>query len=304
MNTMLRLRIVLLLFLPLLLSLNAYAQTGTTLQGIIQDAQTGEALPGANVLLVGTAFGASSDISGKYVVHNVPAGSYTIRVSYVGYRTVTTTEQIQQAETKKLDFKLIAAAIEGETVTVTAQASGQNAAINQQLASNQIVNVVSSARIQELPDANAAESVGRLPGVSVLRNGGEGTQISIRGLQPKYNTVSVDGVRMTSTNPGDRSIDLSMISPFSLEGIEVSKSVTADQDADVIGGAVNFTMREAKGDEPGLGYNLLAQGGYNGLKASSNKYNNYRYVGSVEGRFFDQTLGVFAQADLERRNLR
>lgn len=291
------------LFLPLVLTGAGYAQSSATIGGMIQDAQTGDPLPGANVLLVGTGFGASSDIAGKYVVRNVPPGSYTLRVSYVGYRMATLQVQVQAGEDRKVDFKLVAAAIEGETVTVTAQASGQNAAINQQIASNQIVNVVSSARIQELPDANAAESVGRLPGVSVLRSGGEGTQIVIRGMQPKYNAVSVDGVQMTSANPNDRSVDLSMISPFSLAGIEVSKTVTPDMDADVLGGSVNFTMREARGDREGLGYNLLVEGGYNGLKAASNKLNNYRYVGSIEGRFFESRLGVFAQADLERRNL-
>jgi len=56
--------------------------------------------------------------------------------------------------------------ITGEEVIVTAQARGQTAAINQQLASNTIANIVSSDRIRELPDANAAESKGRLPGVS------------------------------------------------------------------------------------------------------------------------------------------
>ncbi len=303
MVTFLRCCIAGLLLLPLFCLNPMYAQSVATIQGVIQDALTGDPLPGANVLLVGTGFGGSTDIAGKYTVRNVPPGSYTVRVSYIGYRMTTAQLQVQAGETQVHDFKLVAAAIEGETVTVTAQASGQNAAINQQIASNQIVNVVSSARIQELPDANAAESVGRLPGVSVLRSGGEGTQIVIRGLQPKYNAVSVDGVRMTSSNPNDRSVDLSMISPFSLEGIEVSKTVTPDQDADVLGGSVNFTMREARADREGLGYNLLGEGGYNGLKAVSNKYNNYRYVGSVEGRFFENLLGVFAQADLERRNL-
>ncbi len=75
--------------------------------------------------------------------------------------------------------------IQGEVVVVTAQAAGQNEAINTQLSSQQIVSVVSAARIQELPDANAAESVGRLPGVSILRNGGEGSEVVIRGLQPR-----------------------------------------------------------------------------------------------------------------------
>lgn len=273
------------------------------IEGVVKDSQTGDPLPGANVVLAGTSLGASADINGRYTIRSVNPGTYTIRVTYVGYKSVTFPIQVAEGESFKQDFKLVAVSIEGETVVVTAQASGQNAAINQQLSSNSITNVVSAARIQELPDANAAESVGRLPGVSILRNGGEGTQIVIRGLAPKYNAVSVDGVRMTSSNPNDRSVDLSMISPLSLEGIEVSKTVTPDQDADVLGGSVNFTMREAKGEQPGLGFNLLVQGGYNGLTAAYHKYNSYRYIGSVDGRFFDERLGVFAQADLERRNL-
>ena len=280
------------------------APVGVNIEGVVKDSQTGDPLPGANVVLTGTSLGTSADINGKYTIRSVPPGSYTIRVTYVGYKSVSTPLQVGAGEEVRQDFKLTAVSIEGETVVVTAQASGQNAAINQQLASNTVTNVVSAARIQELPDANAAESVGRLPGVSVLRSGGEGTQIVIRGLQPKYNNVTVDGVRMASSNPNDRSTDLSMISPLSLEGIEVSKTVTADQDADVLGGSVNFTMKEARvGGVPGLAYNLLVQGGYNGLTDAYHKYNNYRYVGSVEGRFFDEQFGVFAQADLERRNL-
>ncbi|HTO92929.1 MAG TPA: TonB-dependent receptor, partial [Bacteroidota bacterium] len=279
------------------------APAGVNIEGTVRDAQTGDPLPGANVVLAGTSLGSSADINGSYIIRNVPSGSYTIRVTYVGYKTVTEPLQVAEGASLMRHFKLVAVSLEGETVVVTAQASGQNAAINQQLASNSVTNVVSAARIQELPDANAAESVGRLPGVSVLRSGGEGTQVVIRGLQPKYNTVSVDGVRMSSSNQNDRSVDLSMISPFSLAGIEVSKTVTADQDADVLGGSVNFTMREAAGGQPGLGANLLVQGGYNGLTQAYQKYNNYRYVGSLEGRFLDEQFGVFAQADLERRNL-
>ncbi len=88
--------------------------------------------------------------------------------------------------------------IEGQTVTVTAQAEGQYQAINEQLNSSSIKNVVSAARIQELPDANAAESVGRLPGVSLIREGGEGSKVVIRGLSPQYNQITIDGIEMAS----------------------------------------------------------------------------------------------------------
>lgn len=272
-------------------------------QGHVKDSQTGEALPSANVTLVGTGLGAAADVNGKYTIRNVPAGKYTIRASYIGYKSAEFQIDVKEGVNLTRDFGLENVGIKGEGIVVTAQASGQDQAINHQLVAPQIVSVVSAARIQELPDANAAESVGRLPGVSILRSGGEGTQVVVRGLQPKYNAITVDGVRMASSSSSDRSADLSMISPNMLENIEVTKTVTPDQDADVLGGTVNFTMREAKGEREGLGVNLLAQGGYSGLSNSYNKYNNYKYVASAEGRFFESRFGVFAQADLERRNL-
>ncbi|MGB2867388.1 MAG: TonB-dependent receptor [Bacteroidota bacterium] len=280
------------------------AQGGASVAGRVRDSQTGEPLFAANVVLVGTSLGASTDMDGKFIIRNISTGSYTIRVSYIGYKSVQAPLECNEEESLTRDFSLEPVALEGEVVVVTAQARGQKEAINEQLASNHIVNIVSSARIQELPDANAAEAVGRLPGVSILRSGGEGNQVVVRGLQPKYNVITVDGVRMASSNPTDRSADLSMISPYSLEGIEVAKAVTADQDADVFGGTVNFKMKEAKSGREGLGFHLMGQGGYSGLSNAYNKYNNYKYVASVEGRFLeDGALGLFAQGDLERRNL-
>jgi TonB-dependent receptor len=272
--------------------------------GIVKDAKTGEVLPGANVVLAGTSLGASTDVDGKYSIRNVPPGNYTIRASYIGYEPASASVQVAPGAECKHDFNLAGVAIQGEAVVVTAQAAGQNEAINKQLSSQQIVSVVSAARIQELPDANAAEALGRLSGVSVLRSGGEGNEVVIRGLQPKYNAIMIDGVRMSSSNSSDRSADLSMISPYSLEGIEVSKSVTADQDPDVLGGTVNFRMKEASAEKEGVSLSLIGQGGYDGLPDAPNKYNNYKYVASAEGRFFeDHSLGIFAQADFERKNL-
>jgi TonB-dependent receptor len=178
--------------------------------------------------------------------------------------------------------------------------------------------VVSSARIQEVPDANAAESIGRLPGVSVLREGGEGNKVVIRGLSPKFNNITVDGVKMGATGMGqsntlgitdvskradqityratDRSSDLSMISPNMLDGIEVVKAITPDMDADVIGGSVNFKLKEA---ESGVHYDVTALGGYNNLWDT---HNDYKLSANVNTRFFDDKLGVLVQGDLESRN--
>lgn len=272
--------------------------------GKVVDKTTSDPLPGVNVFLEGTSLGTATDIYGNFTIPLIPPGIHRVKASCIGYRPAEdSTVQVSEGQTTTITFALDAVAIEATGVVVTAQASGQDRAINQQLSAAQITNVVSAARIQELPDANAAESVGRLPGVSLLRVGGEGTQIVIRGLEPKYSAITVDGVRMATSGSDDRSADLSMISPYSLENIEIIKTNTPDLDPDVLGGTVNFKMRVARGERPGLGFGLLAQGGYTGLSDAYNKYNNYKYVGSVEGRFLDSRLGIFAQGDLERRNL-
>ncbi|MBK7700223.1 MAG: TonB-dependent receptor plug domain-containing protein [Saprospiraceae bacterium] len=106
--------------------------------------------------------------------------------------------------------------------------------------------------MQEVPDANAAETLGRLSGVSLVRSGGEGSKVSIRGMAPSFNKVQVEGMRMASTGEGDRSTDLSMISPYMLEGIELTKAAMAENEADAIGGSVSFILKKHRKNRPSI----------------------------------------------------
>ena len=276
-------------------------QSAGRISGKVTDAKTGEALPGGTVYLKGTSLGASTGLNGNYLIPGVPPGSYTMHVSYVGYKAREIAVKLTAGERLTEEVKLEAVGIQGKAVVVTAQASGQNAAINQQLSSHNIVNVVSAARIKELPDANAAESVGRLPGVYLLRSGGEGYAVSIRGLQPKYNEVMIDGVQMPSNSTSDRSVNMSMISSDVLSGIEVYKTVTPDMDAAVLGGVVNFQLRKAQRSATGgPEINLSAQGGYDNLQ---NAYNSYKFAADAGDRFLNDRLGVLAQVIVENLNL-
>ncbi len=65
----------------------ALAAANRNISGSVRDAQTGEVLPGANILIVGTSLGGASDIKGQFLVQDVPPGSYTLRASYLGYTT-------------------------------------------------------------------------------------------------------------------------------------------------------------------------------------------------------------------------
>jgi len=280
----------------IIVSTNVSAQDKGSIKGKITDKSTGEELIGTNVFLDGTGFGAAADIEGNYKILNIPSGTYKLKISYIGYEEQQIDVNIVGGKTLSMDIELLySGSTELDEVTITAQARGQMNAINEQLNSKSITNVISAERMQELPDANAAETIGRLPGVSVLRSGGEGNKVVIRGLSPKYNKVMLEGISMAATG-SDRSSDISMISPYSLDGIEVMKAVTADHDADFIGGAVNFKLRTA---DPGFKYDIVAQGGYNDLKST---YSDFMLVGSVSNRFFDDKLGIYLQGNIEQRN--
>ena len=134
----------------------------------------------------------------------------------------------------------------------------------------------------------------RIPGVSIRREGGEGNKVVIRGLSPKYNKITVDGTNVPSTDMDDRSTDLSMISQYMLDGIEVTKAGTPDQEGDALGGIVNFKLRKAK---PGLHFNIVTQGMVNELKNTSD---DYKLVWDISNRFLSDKLGFLVQFDNEK----
>lgn len=264
--------------------------------GTVIDKNSGDLLPGANIVLAGTQSGAATDLNGEFTIRAVRPGKYSVTVTYIGYRSKTIEINVTAGQKNVLKIELETEIVQGEVVTITAQAAGQTAAINQQIAANSIKNVVSSARIQELPDATAAESVGRLPGISINRAGGEANKVTIRGLAPRFNNVQIEGVRMGSTDIDNRSTDMSMIAPNALAGIEVTKALLPDMDANSLGGTVNLTIQEA---HTGFHTDLLIQGGYDSQKES---YDNYKIVASASNRFFENKFGVYLNTYIEKRD--
>ena len=272
-----------------------YSQSAS-ISGTVKDILNGDALIGANVFIQETSLGAATTDNGQYQINNVNLGTYTVKVSYIGYQSKEVEITLSEAKNYVQDFNLAYTTVEGKTVLVTAQAKGQMDAINRQLKAKSIKNIVSSDRIQELPDANVAESVARIPGVSIRREGGEGNKVVIRGLSPQYNKVTVNGTNLASTDPDNRSTDLSMISQYMLDGIEVTKAGTPDQEGDVLGGTVNFILKKAA---PGFHGSLVTQGMHNGLK---NTNDDNKIVMSLSNRFFNDRIGILGQIDSENRN--
>ncbi|MFO7888848.1 MAG: TonB-dependent receptor [bacterium] len=287
--------VILLIFLfPLIV----FSSPQGKITGYVVNAADGSNLPGANVMVSSDEFrtGDATDLQGYFIISSIPSGTYKLVVTYIGFKKFEKEVVITSGDVLSEYIELEHETIKGERVVISGQAAGQTNAINQQISSNTIKNIVAAERIQELPEANAAEAVGRLPGISLQREGGEGNKVVIRGLSPKYSKIQIEGVTMSSTNNWDRSTDLSMISPYILEGIEVSKAAMADQEADQIGGTVNFKIREAE-DKPML--DVISQGGYNDLRG---EFGDYKFVAMASKRFFGNLLGVYANIDVERVN--
>jgi len=102
----------------------SYLLAGTTgkITGIIKDKDTGEPVPGVNVIIEGTRLGAATDLEGIYIILNVPPGTYNIQAMMVGFITITQSEiQVYADRTTRADFELELSIIEGETIEVKAE---------------------------------------------------------------------------------------------------------------------------------------------------------------------------------------
>jgi TonB-dependent receptor len=281
-----------------LLSFTTMAQRSGSISGQLRDAFNNDPLMYANIMVMGTALGAVTDEQGNFSIANLPEGTYIIEMRYIGYRTTDTIIDVAPGVNTNIGIvQLQMDMITSQEVVVTALLMGQSAAINQQVKSNTIVNVVSREKIQEVPDVNAAESIARLPGVTISRSGGEGAQVTVRGVSPRFNTITVNGQSMPSTGGENRSVNLSMISSEMLDGIEVYKAITPDMDGDAVGGSVNLVTRVA--DPGGWKGRAQIETGYHSVIED---LGTYRGALSVGNRFYNNKIGIVAGANYHDAN--
>lgn len=131
-----------------------------------------------------------------------------------------------------------AAATELDRVEVRPQLESQTRAVDLKRSSDAIQDAVSSDAMGVYPDKNVAESLQRLPGVSVTRDQGEGRFVVVRGLDANLNSVSIDGVAVGTPEDSSRAAPLDVIPSDSTERLRVVKSPTPDMPGDAIGGAI------------------------------------------------------------------
>ncbi|WP_299269288.1 TonB-dependent receptor [uncultured Psychrosphaera sp.] len=204
--------------------------------------------------------------NGSFNFKQLPAGTYTLEVTYVGAETLVQTIVIKESGNAPLILSLNEKNL--EEVLVLGQNSGQASAINQKRVADSIRSIVSADGIGQFPDQNAAESLQRLPGLSIERDQGEGRFVSIRGIDPNLNNVVINGLNVPSPEGGVRSVALDVIPSELIQTLAVSKSITPDMDGDAIGGTVEVRSVSAF-DRNGTTATLNAQLSQNALRSET-----------------------------------
>lgn len=283
------------------------AQTTGTIAGRVFDAASQASLNAAEVAAAGQRTLTARD--GSYELRGVPAGVQTLEVTYIGAAPQSLAVTVTAGQTVIADVALGGRVVRLEAFTVTGSATGQARALNQQKAAQNITNIVSSDAFGQFPDANIADAVRRLPGISVERDAGqpESRYVTIRGMNADFNAVSVDGQRVTISNDSgtSRSVPLDVVSSKSAEAIEVTKAIRPDQDGDGIGGAINIRTRNAfdfngraAAAEFAYGFSELLDNYVNYPYRSSYRQGSVRYADFADAA---RTLGIAVSANYRDR---
>jgi TonB-dependent receptor len=238
------------------------------LTGELVDSARSTVFEGAIVRLQELDISTRTDERGRFRLTNIPPGSYTLVISYVGApearMPVTVTANGLELGEIALGAGETAEWLQLEEVLVHGQSAAMAGAINQQRAADTVKSILDSDTMGQFPDQNVAESLRRLSGVTVENDQGEGRYVVIRGMDPDLNATSINGVRASSAEDR-RALQLDVIPTDVLDGLEVQKSLTPDMDGDAIGGSVNVKTLSAFSRKE-MFLKTRFEGGYNELR--------------------------------------
>ena len=217
----------------------AYAQQTGVLRGTIKDEKTKEDIIGATVLIQGSTKGAATDINGFFDFGKLAAGTYSLKISFVGYQPkVYEGVKVTADQVTELNIAIAEESATLAEVKVVAQrlTNTEVSVISELKAAQLVVSGISAAQITKTLDRTAAEVVKRVPGVTIF---GE-RFINIRGLNERYNTVQLNNAFAPSMETDVRSFSFDIIPAGQIDRILVFKSPSAEIPGEFAGGVVKI----------------------------------------------------------------
>ena len=261
-----------------------------TVRGRIVDGSK-QILPGASIYIDKLHTGVTSDINGFYTLPNLDPGTYTLKVSYVGYDPVLINITIPEGKTLEKDV-VMKEGVELQEVVIGGALQGQNRAINAQKSNLGITNIVSADQVGKFPDSNIGDALKRISGINVQYDQGEARFGQVRGTSADLSSVTINGNRVPSAEGDTRNVQLDLIPADMVQTIEVNKVITPDMDADAIGGSINLVTKNSPykriiSATAGSGWNKVSE------KAQTN-------LGFTYGdKFFNDKLGLIVSASYQ-----
>ncbi len=233
----------------LLIGCNALAN-GQTIKGKVFDLKTGEPLIGATVHIEqgSTKLNSIVKLDGTYQFKNIPTGAYKLQVKFIGYTSKDQIVEVAQGSLVTVNVSMVDnnTALTEVNITGHTNRETERAAQTAEKAADNTVNIVSANAIAISPDITVANVMQRVSGVSVERgNSGEGQYAIIRGMDKRYNTTLINGVKIPSPDDRDRYVPLDIFPADLVERIEVYKTLTPNMEADATGGVINMVMKHA-----------------------------------------------------------
>lgn len=274
-------------FLLLLLISGHVIYAGTTgkLSGSVKDSQTGEPLVGANIIIVGTEFGAATNLDGNFVILNIPPGSYSVKVSYIGYQVSLFNDlQIIVDQTTQLPAELTPESIQVEEVIVTATTP----MIQRDVTSS--VSVIRRDQIEALPVSTFTDLLSLQAGV--VETGSN--NLHIRGGRSNEVAYLVDGVYVKDPLLGGLSLE---ISNDAIQEMSLLSGTFNAEYGNALSGVVNIVTRD--GDE-NFSAKVEARTSEFGIDRYSELHES-RVNGNLSGPFFLNKLTFFVSGEMDNR---
>lgn len=250
----------------LLVGLVNTAMAQHSITGIIKDKNTGETIPGANIVIRGTTIGAISDLDGRFSIHNLKKGTYSLVVSYISYKTVRL-DNIKTGGTEVLDIRMeeSVASLEGVTVVAKRQTNTEISMVSSIKNAGIVVSGISAQQISKSQDKDASEVVRRIPGVTVAGN----KYIRVRGLAERYNNVMLNQTTAPSMEADIRSFSFDIVPSSLIDRILVFKSPSAELPGDFAGGTVQIFTKSIPEER-------FIEAGYTGSYREGSSFKRFR----------------------------